>query len=151
MQCEIVKVHHTGITVRDLEESVRFYEQYFGFRTIGGCDTAVEQDGRMKGSSIRIAFLRAGDEELELLQYTHPRGKKKSDFNPWDAGVQHVSFKTTGIRDFYEQNRDSLEFLTPPVDYTSEEIDTTWTYLKDPNGTLLELSEDRKPRDYWKK
>jgi hypothetical protein len=100
---------------------------------------------------IKISFLKAGEDELELLEYTNPKKKKSPDFNPWDAGVRHVSFKTTRIRDFYEQNRNSLTFLTSPVDYKTDEIDTTWTYVKDPNGTILELSEDRKPRGYWKK
>jgi hypothetical protein len=57
--------------------------------------------------------------------------------NPWDPGTQHISFKVNRILKFYEEYKDTLEFLTPPVDYKTEGIDTTWTYLKDPNGMIL--------------
>jgi catechol 2,3-dioxygenase-like lactoylglutathione lyase family enzyme len=149
MKCEIKKIHHSGISVRDLQESVKFYEEYFGFKKLGGTYLEVEEEGHMKGVKIKIAFLKAGDDELELLEYVAPKEKKKIDFNPWDTGVQHVSFKTTHVRDFYEKNKDSLVFLTVPVDYKTDEIDTTWTYLKDPNGSIIELSEDRMVRGYW--
>lgn len=96
----------------------------------------------MKGFRIKIPFLKAGDDELDPLEYVIQK-KKKIDFNPWHTGMRHVSFKTTHVRDFYERNKDSLVFLTVPVDYKTAEIDTTWTYVKDPNGTILELSDHR--------
>jgi hypothetical protein len=38
--------------------------------------------------------------------------------------------------------------MSAPIDYKSEEIDTTWVYLRDPNGTILELSEDHMERQF---
>ena len=146
----VKKIHHSGITVKNLAESVKFYEEYFGLKKVGECEVGVEQDGHMKGVKIKVAFLKAGDDELELLEYINPKRKRRFAFNPWDPGVQHVSFKAENVRGFYNEHRNSLTFLTPPVDYKSEEIDTTWTYLKDPNGTILELSEDFKVRAYNK-
>ena len=142
------KIHHTGITVKSLEESVDFYETVFGLKKVGECYLVVDQEGGMKGVEIRIAFLKAGDDELELLQYVKPEVSEKVDLHPWYPGMQHLSFKVNDIQGFYEMYRDSIEFLTPPVHYRSEGIDTTWAYFRDPNGTILELSEDHIERGY---
>jgi catechol 2,3-dioxygenase-like lactoylglutathione lyase family enzyme len=146
MASMVQQIHHSGITVSNMEESVRFYGDVFGFKKIGGVDVEVDKEGGMKGVKMKISFLKAGEADLELIEYLHPEEKKIIDMNPWDTGVQHLSLKVSNIRDFYDMYKDSIAFLTPPVDFVSEEIDTTWTYLKDPNGTILELSEDRKQR-----
>jgi catechol 2,3-dioxygenase-like lactoylglutathione lyase family enzyme len=142
----VQKIHHSGITVKNTEESVAFYEKVFGFRKIGGVEIEVDEEGDMKGVRIKITFLKAGDADLELLEYLEPKGAKPLDQNPWNPGSQHVSLRVTKVREFFAKYRDSVQFLTQPVDYKSDEIDTTWTYLKDPNGTILELSEDHMER-----
>jgi catechol 2,3-dioxygenase-like lactoylglutathione lyase family enzyme len=139
-------LHHTGITVKNLEESIAFYSGIFGFEHVGGCDLTVDRDGGLKGVRINIAFLRVGEDTLELLEYQNPKAGRQLEQDPWQPGAQHVSFKVTDIYGFYEKNKDRLQFMSPPIDYRSEGIDTTWTYLKDPNGTLLELSEDHGER-----
>jgi len=144
----VTKIHHSGITVKNLEESVRFYEDVFGFKKIGSADLRVDEEGGMKGVYIKIAFLMAGEDDLELLEYIEPKHKQELLFHPWDPGVQHISFMVDNIKKFYETYKDSIKFLTPPIDYITDEIDTTWTYLKDPNGSILELSEDHKERKF---
>ena len=142
----VQQIHHSGITVKNMQESVKFYVDVFGFKKIGGVDLNVDEEGGMKGVKMMIAFLKAGDADLELIEYLHPKEKKLKERNPWDSGSQHISFKVSDLWGIYNKYKDSIEFLTPPVDFVSEEIDTTWTYLKDPNGTILELSEDHKKR-----
>lgn len=146
---DIVKqIHHTGVTVRDLDESIAFYEEVFGFKHVGGCDLTVEDEGEMKGVQIKIAFLQAGEDSFELLEYLSPKTDKRVEQNPWQPGAQHVSFKVSDIWGIYEKNRDAVHFMSAPIDYMTEGIDTTWVYLRDPNGTLLELSEDHMEREY---
>jgi len=146
---DIVKqIHHTGITVRNLEESIAFYKKVFGFEHVGGCDLTVEAEGEMKGVQIRIAFLRAGEDSVELLEYLKPKTVDTVKQVPWRPGSQHVSFKVSDIWGIYERNRDEVNFMSAPIDYKSEEIDTTWVYLWDPNGTILELSEDHMERQF---
>jgi len=148
---DIVKeIHHTGITVRSLDESIAFYEKVFGFKHVGGCDLKVDQEGEMKGVQIKIAFLQAGADSFELLEYQNPNTDKKVEQNPWQPGAQHVSFKVSDIWAFYNRNKDSVHFMSAPIDYKTEGIDTTWVYLRDINGTLIELSEDHMVREYKK-
>ena len=148
MENVVQQIHHSGITVKNLDESIKFYGDVFGFKKIGGVDINVKEEGRMKGVKMNIAFLKAGDADLELIEYLHPKEKKTIERNPWNTGAQHISFKVSDIWGFYNKYKNSIKFLTSPVDFISDEIDTTWTYLKDPNGTILELSEDHKKRSF---
>jgi catechol 2,3-dioxygenase-like lactoylglutathione lyase family enzyme len=146
---DIVKqIHHTGITVRDLDESIAFYKKVFGFEHVGGCDLKVDDEGGMKGVQIKIAFLQAGEDSFELLEYLNPKTDRQVEQNPWQPGAQHVSFKVTDIWSVYEKNKDDVYFMSAPIDYKTEGIDTTWVYLRDPNGALLELSEDHTERKF---
>jgi catechol 2,3-dioxygenase-like lactoylglutathione lyase family enzyme len=74
---DIGRVHHTGLTVRDLDRSVAFY------RDLLGCSVAMEQDktgGYLAAivgypeASVRMAHLRApaGELVIELFQYLDP-------------------------------------------------------------------------------
>jgi len=146
MEDMVQRIHHTGITVWDLDASIAFYNKIFGFEHVGGCDLSVEAEGEMKGVRIKIAFLRAGEDSVELLEYLQPKTDEDVEQNPWQPGAQHVSFKVSDIWDIYERNKDEVHFMSAPIHYKSEGIDTTWVYLKDPNGTLLELSEDHMER-----
>jgi len=146
----VTEIHHTGITVRNLDESIAFYGKVFGFTHVGGCELTVDQEGEMKGVQIKIAFLEAGEDSFELLEYIHPKNSKGVEQNPWQPGAQHVSFKVSDIRAFYNRHKDSVHFMSEPIDYKTEGIDTTWVYLRDINGTLIELSEDHEVREYKK-
>lgn len=106
----VQKIHHTGITVKNLEESIKFYEEVFGFKLIGGVDLDVGAEGIMKGVKIKIAFLKAGEDDLELLEYVQSKDKKIVDMNPWDPGVQHLSFKVTDVRGFIKNIKTGLHF-----------------------------------------
>jgi catechol 2,3-dioxygenase-like lactoylglutathione lyase family enzyme len=140
------RVHHTGITVRDMEESIAFYRSFLGIEKTGECFLEVQDEGPLKGVRIRITFL--ADGELELLQYQNPVADHTNQNPPWVPGNQHVSFKVDDIHGLYEKNKDRVQFMSAPIHYQTEGIDTTWVYARDPNGAIIELSEDHGERQY---
>jgi catechol 2,3-dioxygenase-like lactoylglutathione lyase family enzyme len=148
MKSIVTKLHHTGITVRDTEESLAFYREFLGIEKVGECFLSIDDGGKLDGVKIKISFLAVGEDSLELLEYVHPQSSSRNELNPWDPGNQHVSFKVDDIHGLYERSRDKVNFLSSPIDYKTEGIDTTWVYAKDPNGTLIELSEDHDTRYY---
>ena len=60
----VQQIHHSGITVKNMQESIKFYADVFRFKKIGGFDLNVDEEGGMKGVKMIIAFLKAGDADL---------------------------------------------------------------------------------------
>ena len=56
----VQQIHHSGVTVRNMEESLKFYGDVFGFKKIGGVNLDVDTEGRMKGVRMTISFLKTG-------------------------------------------------------------------------------------------
>ena len=138
----ISKIHHGGLTVKNLRESIKFYEDFLGLKKVNELEVTIDQEGGFKGAKIKVAFLKVGVNELELLEYVRPASSKNNDLNPWDMGSVHISFSVEDVKKLYEENKTKINFLTPPIHSNVEERESIWTYLRDPNGALIELSQD---------
>ncbi len=141
----ITGLHHGETTVKNLESSIEFYEK-IGLKLVKIFEQSVNIEGGLKDVKMRMAFFKAGNETFELIEYSKPKGVKYSDLNPWDIGSQHIAFEVKEIRKFYNKFKNEIVFLSPPIDYKSGDIDATWTYLKDPDGGIIELVESHKTR-----
>ena len=83
------RIHHVGIAVADLDESIRMYESAFGAETLHRAVN--EKEG------LEAAFVRTGDGEVELmsaLREDSPVGKFLAKRGP---GLHHVAFAVTDI------------------------------------------------------
>ncbi|PPF46230.1 glyoxalase [Pseudoclavibacter sp. AY1F1] len=84
-------IHHLAVTVRDLDSSVAFYEQVFGF------EPATEIDGEQLH---RKLFALPGGTNLGLTQ--HDRGDDTSEsFSPFSPGLDHIGLSV--------ESRDELD------------------------------------------
>ncbi len=136
----IKKIHHSQITVKNLEESIIFFKK-LGLRFNGTAVQRVNQKGRLKSAEMRIAFFKAGDDTLELIEYINPKPKKRNELDPWDTGAQHVCFEVDDITKLYQDLKGVVKFYSPPIAHKTDEIDVTWTYFKDSNGSIIEIIE----------
>ena len=85
-----MRVHHVGIAVTDLDESIALYRDVFHAELLHR--GASEREGQ------ETALMRAGDVELELMRPTRddsPVGKFVARRGP---GMHHVAFGVTDIR-----------------------------------------------------
>lgn len=60
------RIDHIGVAVKNLDESVKFYEESIGLKA-KGFEVVEEQ-------KVKVAFMPCGDSELELLESTEPDG-----------------------------------------------------------------------------
>jgi len=118
------------LTVSDLERSVRFYEDRFGF-------TLSSRDGP-------VARLRASGDAGDLLVLTEVPGARRE---PRATGLYHVAILVpsrldlaVALRRLTEANQRFAGFADHLV---SEAL-----YLADPDGNGIEIYRDR-PRDEW--
>ena len=135
-------LHHGQVTVKNLEESIEFYKK-IGLRLVSMHKQTVKQEGGLKDVKMKIAFLQAGEDKFELIEYTNPKDSKWNDLNPWNIGSQHIAFEVEDVKKLYNDHKNEIDFFSPPIDFKAEGIDATWTYFRDSNGAIIEIVEFR--------
>lgn len=132
-------VHHTGITVSDLDRSVAFYGK-LGFapeEILVEEGEEVERGVGVPGAKLRSAILLGpSDSRLELIQYLEPAGPDAPHPNN-GVGAAHICVEVEDVDAAVAELRDQgVEFLTEPI---THEAGIRWVYAKDPDGITAEL------------
>lgn len=138
-------VDHVGVTVTDLDRSIKFYTEVLE------CTVVVEQEKRggylaaivgYPDADVRMAHLQlpGSSPRLELFEYRVPRTAPR-DLEPRNAGNAHVCFVVDDLSALYERLVEhGVVTMSPPV-----EVDTGVNkggyalYPRDPDGITLEL------------
>lgn len=121
---------HLAITVSNLEESVDFYTNILGFKTLG---KLVQDNG-----NFTIVYLDMGDKILELFFFTE-KGKNIYSHNDKDMGIKHFAFKVESVDKTFEYLKEKgVEFTMQPTD---AEGGVRIAFFKDPNNILIEIIE----------
>lgn len=141
----IGNMHHVGITVRDLESSLQWYERTFGLTRefiAHGSGPELSTAVGVKDADLSFAFLRFGSCVLELLCYANEREDTFERSNA-DVGSAHVCIDVPDVHAAYEDLRaKGIEFLAPPLFIADGPLaGCSFVYFKDPNGVTLELFE----------
>lgn len=138
-------VHHTCITVSDLERSVEFYRDVLGLDLVMTEESERSGDDRAKGlgvakAKVKLAVLRAGEAQVELIEYVTAKGRPNDRGNN-DAGAMHIAFQVEDIDVVYQRMLDQgVRFTSPPLTVPAGPMEGwRWTYLYDPDGVSLEL------------
>jgi catechol 2,3-dioxygenase-like lactoylglutathione lyase family enzyme len=148
------RVHHAGLTVSNMDRSIRFYRNVFGAELlyVGDSDTQgvplkmFQNVVGIKGARLKYAFLRIGDTLIELICYISPRGARHRPKHN-DVGTPHIAFRVEDVDQAYSALvKKGLKFLSPPVVVRAKR--KIWTkgwkfaYLKGPDGEYLELFQE---------
>lgn len=137
-------LRHIGITVSDLDVSLRFYCQWlglevlqcFGLRSGEYISTLVG----VADAEIDIVHLGLADgAKIELLQYrSHPR-PAAAPAAGFETGRPHVAITVNDLDGLYRRRDDfCVIFKSPPL---SSPDGVKVCYCHDPDGVILELVE----------
>ena len=135
---------HVGITVTNLDASLKFYCEVVGFelglRTrVGGewFDTLT----RNQDADIEIAMLRLGDFVLQLVEY-HSAGGVALPLAHHNIGNPHLSIEIEDVDARHQEiSASTLHDPTPVVDIMGTGIRSF--YVHDPDGVPVELLQMR--------
>jgi catechol 2,3-dioxygenase-like lactoylglutathione lyase family enzyme len=138
-------MHHVGITVRDLESSLQWYEETFGVTRefiAHGTGPDLSAAVGVKDANLRFAFLRFGNCVIELLCYDNERDETFERSNA-DVGSTHLCIDVPDLQAAYDDfQAKGIEFLAPPLYIDDGPLEgCSFVYFKDPNGVTLELFE----------
>jgi methylmalonyl-CoA/ethylmalonyl-CoA epimerase len=130
------RIHHIGVAVADLDESIRLYKNALGAELVHRA--ASETEG------LEAALLRIGDGEIELmapLREDSPVGKFVAKRGP---GLHHVAYGVDDIDEALARARDAgLELIDaePRLGLHGRRI--AFVHPKSMGGVLTELVETK--------
>jgi lactoylglutathione lyase len=123
-----MKILHTSITVKNMDESITFYRDIIGLE--------LRSRREIPENKAEIAFLtdKQSDVQLELTFW-----KEKKDWNQGDE-LDHLAFAVTNMdeaMEFFKKNK--VEITKEP--YSLRGSNTKIAFILDPNGIWLEIIE----------
>ena len=130
----LTRVHHVGIAVADLDESIELYRAALGAELVHRARN--EKDG------IEAAFLRTGDGEVELMTAMTPDSPVGKFLARRGPGLHHVAYGVSDIAEALAQARAAgLELIDSEPRMGMHGSLIAFVHPKSLGGVLTELVE----------
>ena len=133
-----MKPLHIGISIRNMEEAIQWYQKVLGFRELW-CKDFPELKSK-------IAFLEKDGFQIELFEPDESiaippeRLMPKSDIQT--QGTKHVAFSTGDIVNLFEHfKKHEVDIVFGPIE--SPPKDAIFGFIRDPSGVLIEFIEKK--------
>lgn len=139
----IKNIRHTGIVVSDLERSLWFYRDLFGFKITKQMDESGDYiDAVCALHTVKVTTIKMAAPDGQLIEllcfHSHPCKQKPRDI--CDIGIAHIAFTVDNLTQLYDELKaEGVPFNSPPQ--LSSDGYAKVTFCKAPEGTLIELVE----------
>ena len=138
---KVRSLSHVGITVTNFGESIRWYNDMFGFKLINEESLTSQELEKLSklynvhNSSVKFGLLvipKGGI--IEIFEFSN---KLESPPLKWNMpGTTHLCLAVRNVPKWYDTLKSKgVKFLTTPQQTGS----THWVFLQDPDGNLIEL------------
>ncbi|MFP4157710.1 MAG: methylmalonyl-CoA epimerase [Opitutales bacterium] len=133
----IKNIDHLGIAVRDLDESVAYYENSLGLKCHGREEVASQK--------VKTAFFEVGEVHLELLEPTSEDSPIAKFLEKNGEGIHHIAFAVDEIDSQLKKAADSGVRLIHEVPFEGA-ADKLVAFLhpKSTHGVLTEFCMEKK-------
>jgi len=129
-----ISIHHIAIAVRDLDEALAFYRDGLGLEPTERREVPAEQ--------VEIAFLPAGEGEIELLQPLDETGGVARFLEKRGEGLHHICLKVDDIEAAMERLRAAgARLLSEEPRVGADGTRYVFIHPRSTHGVLLELYE----------
>jgi catechol 2,3-dioxygenase-like lactoylglutathione lyase family enzyme len=125
-----MKIHHIAISVKNLENSVKFYTENFDFKFVEKF-TKESWDGE-------AVVLQLDDIKLEIFSFNNFIENKNELGNLKTIGLNHFGIQVENLLEKHKEFKEKGVEINKPVKGTT----CAWfCFLKDPDGISIELYE----------
>jgi methylmalonyl-CoA epimerase len=129
-----MKLDHIGIAVSDIDSALKFYSDALGL----SC-THIEDVEEQK---VKIAFIPAGDVNLELVQATSADSAIAKFIEKKGEGIQHIALRVDDIENALKDLNDKgVELIDRIPRNGAHDSKIAFLHPKSAHGVLLELVE----------
>ncbi len=133
---EITHLEHIGIAVKNLDESIAFYENVLGLKCY-----AIEE---VKDQMVKTAFFRLGQIKIELLETTDPDGTIGTFIQKRGEGIHHISYAVVDIEEaLIELKQKGVKLIDRKPRLGAEGLHIAFLNPRSTGGVLTELSEEK--------
>ncbi len=144
----VSRIHHTKISVSDMERSLHFYRDLLGFELLYDVERSnLESYDTLMGyrdMKLRIAMLQCGGPEsmIGLVQYLNPP-IQEGDLEPNVGGFTTFALVVEDVKSEYARlSGAGVASISPPVDIVRDgKVAARAVYVFDPDGLRIELYE----------
>ncbi|MCF6464569.1 methylmalonyl-CoA epimerase [Clostridium sp. Cult2] len=128
------KVDHIGIAVKNLDETLKFYEEVLGVKCVN--KEVIEEQ------KVKVAFLPLGDTEVELLESTKEDGPIAKFIEKKGEGIQHIAYRVDDIEKAIEVLKEKgIRLIDEKPRYGAGGAKIAFLHPKSTFGVLIELCE----------
>jgi methylmalonyl-CoA/ethylmalonyl-CoA epimerase len=128
------KIEHIGMAVKDLEKTVKFYEDVLGLEKI-----RIE---KVEDQGVKIAFLKIGESKVELLEPLNEDSPIAKYIDKRNQGIHHMAILVDDIEDKIEDMKEKgTRFIGDKPTRGADGMKIIFAHPKSTDGVLLELCE----------
>lgn len=129
-------IEHIGIAVKNLEESIKYYEEVLGLECYN-----IEE---VKDQKVKTAFFKVGEVKIELLESTDPEGPIGKYVEKKGEGIHHIAFAVDKIEDKLKHAEEKgIRLIDAAPRKGAEGLNIAFLHPKSTFGVLTELCEDK--------
>ncbi|MDP4267073.1 MAG: methylmalonyl-CoA epimerase [Bacteroidota bacterium] len=129
-------IEHIGIAVKNLEESIKYYENILGFKCY-----SVEE---VKDQKVKTAFFKVGQTKIELLESTDSEGPISKFIEKKGEGIHHLAFAVEDLSETLpEVESKGIQLIDKAPRKGAEGLSIAFLHPKSTFGVLTELCEDK--------
>ncbi|MEE2708382.1 MAG: methylmalonyl-CoA epimerase [Gemmatimonadota bacterium] len=128
------RIAHIGIAVKNLDESLKLYQETLGLKLHGR--------EVVDGDKVTVAFLPIGDTEIELMEAIEPDSPVGRFIEKRGEGIHHIAVEVEDIDATVEAVRDQGYLLIDEDPRPGAGgVRVAFIHPKSTNGVLIELCE----------
>lgn len=132
-----MKIHHVGIVVPNIKDSLGEIVKFLQFDTIG-------LPSLIGSQKVNVCFLRAGETYVELIEPAEP-DSPVSKFANEGGGIHHICFE---VKDIFKEvdkmvNSGGRLIVKPVEGFEGRLIAFVWMNMKNTKWNLIELAEEK--------
>ena len=130
----VKSLNHVGIAVHSIDEQKSFYEEALGLKFEGVEDVPSQK--------VRVAFFRAGDVRIELLEPTEADSTVARFLEKRGAGLHHLAYTVEDIKGRIAELKESgLQMIDNEPRAGSHHLQIAFVDPQSSFGVLTELCE----------